>query len=184
MSETLTDRLSQRLAQLRAERGLTLDQLAGQSGVSRAALSRLEKGEVSPTAEVLGKLCAAYGMTMSRLLAMVEDGFTPLVRRDDQAVWRDGGFTRRVASPGSAALAAEMLDCRLEPGSRIVYDRPPVPGLEHHLLLISGRLQVTLDGEPHSLRPGDTLRYRLTGASVFETPKEAGANYVLVLVTP
>ncbi|APZ55057.1 helix-turn-helix domain-containing protein [Salipiger abyssi] len=184
MPETLTDRLSQRLARLRAERGLTLDQLAEQSGVSRAALSRLEKGEVSPTAEVLGKLCAAYGMTMSRLLAMVEEGFTPLLRRDDQAVWRDGGFTRRVASPGGAALAAEVLDCRLEPASRIAYDAAPVPGLEHHLLLVSGRLKVTLEGETYSLRPGDTLRYRLTGASVFETPKEKGAKYVLVLVTP
>ena len=53
MSDTLTSRLSRRLAQLRAERGLTLDQLASASGVSRAALSRLEKAEVSPTAEVL-----------------------------------------------------------------------------------------------------------------------------------
>ena len=106
MSDTLTSRLSRRLAQLRAERGLTLDQLASASGVSRAALSRLEKAEVSPTAEVLGKLCTAYGLTMSRLLAMVEDSVTPLVPRDAQAVWQDAGFTRRMVSPGSASLRA------------------------------------------------------------------------------
>ena len=36
--------------------------------VSRASLSRLENAEVSPTASVLGRLCAAYGLTMSRLM--------------------------------------------------------------------------------------------------------------------
>ncbi|KAA8609678.1 XRE family transcriptional regulator [Salipiger aestuarii] len=180
----LTDRLSDRLAQLRAGRGMTLDQLAQASGVSRAALSRLEKAEVSPTADVLGRLCTAYGMTMSRLLAMVEDGFTPHVRKADQPVWTDGGFQRRVASPGNAALAAEVIECRLEPDTRIAYDAPPVPDLEHHLMMQSGRLTVTLDGVAHSLRPGDALRYRLSGGSVFETPTEKGAKYLLVLVTP
>ncbi|MDO6586066.1 XRE family transcriptional regulator [Salipiger sp. 1_MG-2023] len=182
--EDLTHRLSARLSQLRAARGLTLDQLAEKSGVSRAALSRMEKAEVSPSAEVLGKLCSAYGMTMSRLLAMVEDGFSAHVRKADQPVWSDGGFQRRVASPGNAALAAEVLECRLEPASRIAYDAPPVADLEHHLILQSGRLTVTLDGTAHALRSGDALRYRLHGASVFETPAEKGAKYLLVLVTP
>ena len=184
MSDTITSRLARRLAQLRAERGLTLDQLASASGVSRAALSRLEKAEVSPTAEVLGKLCTAYGLTMSRLLAMVEESVTPLVPRDAQAVWQDAGFTRRVVSPGSAALAAEVLECRLEPATRIAYDAAPVPGLEHHLVLLSGRLQVTLEGQVHDLMPGDALRYRLSGGSCFETPPDEGARYMLVLVTP
>ncbi|GGG64174.1 transcriptional regulator [Salipiger pallidus] len=184
MSDAITDRLSHRLARLRADRGLTLDQLAALSGVSRAALSRLEKAEVSPTAEVLGKLCTAYGMTISRLLAMVEDGFTPLSRRDSQSVFRDTGFVRRVASPASPALAGEVLDCRLDPGMRIAYEDSPVPDLEHHLVLISGRLRVTLGQEAHDLRPGDALRYRLDGPSVFETPPDKYAQYMLFLVAP
>jgi len=83
---TLTDneteqRLAARLKQLRVEQGWSLDQLASASQVSRATLSRLENGEVSPTTSVLGKLCAAYGLAMSRLLRMVEDDFPPLLRR-------------------------------------------------------------------------------------------------------
>ncbi|APX21400.1 MAG: XRE family transcriptional regulator [Rhodobacteraceae bacterium] len=184
MTETVTTRLAQRLAQLRADRGLTLDQLAEASGVSRAALSRLEKAEVSPTAEVLGRLCRAYGMTMSRLMAMVEDGGPAHVPRTGQPVWSDEGFTRRVVSPGGAALAAEVIECRLEPGKRIAYDGPPVPGQEHHLVLISGGLRVTLDDVVHDIGPGDALRYRLTGTSSFETPATEGATYMLVLVSP
>src|SRR6185437_455408 len=100
--QTSLDRLlAQRLKSLRAERGWSLDELARRGAVSRATLSRLENAEVSPTASVLGKLCAAYGLTMSRLMHLVEDDFAPLVRRDAQPLWTDPtiGFRRRSVSP-------------------------------------------------------------------------------------
>lgn len=45
--DEIETRLAHRLASLRAERGWSLDELAQKSGVSRASLSRIEKGEVS-----------------------------------------------------------------------------------------------------------------------------------------
>lgn len=169
---------------LRTERGWALDELARRSGISRATLSRLENGEVSPTASVLGRLCGAYGLTMSRLMHMVEERFAPLVRRAEQPVWTDDsiGFRRRSVSPPAQSLAAEMLDCTLDPGARIAYELPPRIGLEHHLLLLEGRLQVTVEGRTHDLAPGDCLRYQLSGPSAFATPPEAGARYILCVL--
>jgi hypothetical protein len=71
---------------------------------------------VSPTASVLGKLCAAYGLPVSRLMHMVEDDFTPLLRRSAQPVWTDPtiGFRRRSVSPPARTLAGEVLECELE----------------------------------------------------------------------
>ena len=177
-------RIARRLKGLRAERGWSLDELAGRSRVSRATLSRLENGEVSPTASVLGRLCAAYGLTMSRLMHMVEDDFAPLVRRSAQPVWTDPktGFRRRSISPPARALAAEALEGALDPGTRITYDAPPRPGLEHHLLLLEGRLAVTVSGQTHDLQPGDCLRYQLFGPSAFATPDHSGARYILFMV--
>ncbi len=186
-STTLSARLARRLAALRAGAGLTLDQLAERSGISRAALSRFEKAETSPTAEVLGKLCLAYGLSMSRLMAMVEEGFTAHVPAADQPEWVDEatGFTRRVVSPAASGLAAEVLQCTLQPGAEISYDASPVPGLEHHLHLLGGKLRVEVEGVPHELAAGDTLRYRLEGATRFTAlSKKKPALYVLVLVTP
>ena len=179
------DRLiAQRLRGLRAERGWALDELARRSAVSRATLSRLENAEVSPTASPLGKLCAAYGLTMSRLMRMVEDDFAPLIRRDAQAVWTDPtvGFRRRSVSPPARPLAAEALECELGPGARIAYDHPPRSGLEHHLLLVEGQLAVSVDGHTYELQPGDCLRYQLSGPSAFATPDHCAAKYILFLV--
>lgn len=189
MEDTIVDmsldrRLAKRLRDLRAERRWSLEELARRSAVSRATLSRLENAEVSPTASVLGRLCAAYGLTMSRLMHMVEDDFAPLVRREAQPMWTDPetGFRRRSISPPARSLAGEALEGALGPGVRITYDAPPRPGLEHHLLLLDGRLEVTIEGRAHALRPGDCLRYQLFGPSAFATPGDSGAHYVLFVL--
>lgn len=176
--------LARRLKSLRVERAWSLDELARRSSVSRATLSRLENAEVSPTASVLGKLCSAYGLTMSRLMHMVEDDFVPLMRRDAQAVWIDPsiGFRRRQVSPPAQTLAGEVLECELAPGTRIAYEHPPRSGLEHHLFLLEGQLEVSINGQSYDLRPGDCLRYQLSGASAFVTPEGCAAKYLLFIL--
>lgn len=184
MDDLLTNRLADRLKRLRHDRDWSLDRLGAESGISRATLSRIENADVSPTTQVLGKLCAALGLTMSRLLLDIEEGFTPLVRRADQSVWIDpgSGFQRRSVSPPAAALAAEVLECTLKAGMTIEYSAPPVPGAEHHLVMLDGCLAVSVDGEKHNLGAGDSLRYQLYGPSRFETSADQPARYVLVLV--
>lgn len=176
--------IAQRLKALRAERSWSLDELAKRSNVSRATLSRLENAEVSPTASVLGKICAAYGLTMSRLMYMVEDNFVPLIRRNTQSIWTDPtiGFRRRAVSPPAHSLAAEVLECELEPGTHITYDHPPRTGLEHHLILIEGQLGVSVNGQTYDLQPGDCLRYQLFGPSAFSTPEQCAARYILFIL--
>lgn len=177
-------RIGQRVKALRDERGWTLDTLAARSGVSRATLSRLENAEVSATASVLGRLCTAFGITLSRLMLQVEENIRPKLAHADQPVWRDetAGFVRRSVSPPAQGLSGEVLECTIAKGSRIDYEQPPRPGLEHHLVLIEGSLSVTIEGAAHDLEPGDCLRYRLFGASSFTTPAHAGARYFLFMV--
>lgn len=181
---SIDQRIAQRLKDLRGERGWSLDDLAARSGVSRATLSRLENSAISPTASMLSKLCAAYGLTMSRLMHMAEGGFAPLVRRAQQALWTDAtvGFRRRAVSPPAQTLAGEVIEGELGPGARIAYGEPPRPGLEHHLLLIEGQLEITVGGQTHELKAGDCLRYQLFGPSIFATPKKASARYFIFMV--
>ncbi len=177
-------RLAERLRALRRDHGWSLDELARRSSVSRATLSRLENAEVSATAVVLGRLAAAFETTPSRLLQSVEDVFAPVVRVAEQPLWTDAesGLRRRSVSPPARPLAAELVECELPAGAEIAYERPPRVGLEHHVLVVQGLLQVVVDGEHHDLAPGDCLRYRLTGPSVFATPAASGARYFLVIV--
>jgi len=174
--------LAEHLRRLRTERALTLHDLATKSGVSRASLSRVENGEVSPTAETLGRLASALELPISQLLSPMEPDFPPFIPRDEQSVWedRENGFSRRNLSPPSGRLKLEMIECSLKPHQCITYDRPAIPGHEHHLVLLSGTLGLTADGVRHDLSAGDCLRYRLRGASTFETTAEL-ARYIIAL---
>jgi len=186
MRDTLDARLASRVAELRVARGWSLDDLAGHTGVSRSTLSRLERGEISPTAALLGKLCTAYGWTMSRLLAEVEAEPPAVVRHADQALWRDPstGFTRRSVSPPHAGLRGEVIEGVLEPGADISYDAPPVAGLEQHVWVLTGRLELTDDQTPHRLDAGDCLRFRLWGATRFVNPGPDPVRYAVFVVLP
>jgi transcriptional regulator with XRE-family HTH domain len=183
MEFDIDHRLAAHIHDLRIERSWSLDDLASASGLSRATLSRIENVQVSPTASVLGKLCAAFGVTMSRLLALAEQPAEGVTRRAEQTVWSDPdhGFVRWSVSPSGQGFDCELVDCQLQPDTHIPYDRPARPGLEHHLYLLEGRLAVTVDGRRHNLETGDSLRYRLFGASVFDTPPDTGARYVLAV---
>lgn len=174
--------IAERLKRLRQEKGWSLDELSERSGISRASLSRIEKAEVSPTAQVLNKLCAAHNIPLSRLLHMVEESFEAKFELHEQPVWQDEalGFSRRSVSPPAVPLAGEVIEGTLKPGACINYNDTPRPGLEHHLVMLDGMLEITVAGDSYVLKAGDCFRYQLHGASCFSSPK--GARYLLFLV--
>ncbi|SHH66359.1 transcriptional regulator, XRE family with cupin sensor [Streptomyces sp. 3214.6] len=179
-------RLGARLAELRAERGWSLGELAERSGVSRSTLSRAERAETSPTASLLNRLCGVYGRTMSQLLSEIEAEPALLVRAADQQVWQDrtSGFVRRSVSPPHTGLRGELVEGRLRPGADIAYDRPPVPGLEQHIWVLEGALDVTAQDVEHHLDAGDCLRLRVWGPTRFRCSGSDGVRYVLAVVLP
>jgi transcriptional regulator with XRE-family HTH domain len=185
-TDPIDARLASRLAALRQEQSWSLDELATRSGISRATLSRMERGETSPTAALLGRLCSTYGRPMSRLLAEIEADPPQLLQRAEQKLWIDPetGFRRLGVSPPAHGYAAELIEGELPPGASIAYQSPPISGLEHHLVMLAGRLELTIDGTAYRLEPGDCLRYRLLGASAFRAPGPDSARYLLAISRP
>ena len=183
--ELIERRISQRLAALRAEHGWTLDQLSERTGMSRATLSRLERGELSPTATMLNTLCAQYGWTASRLMAEAETGPPTLVRAAEQVSWQDPEtkYVRRAVSPPHAHLKGELVEVRLPAGAVVSYDISPLPGLEHHLWMLEGALSLEVEDSVFRLTKGDCVRYVLSGPSRFTCGKRA-ARYVIAMVRP
>src|SRR3954466_1826996 len=100
-SEPVDIRLRRNLRQLRHERGFTLDALSDRSLVSRAMISKIERGAAIPTATVLGKLAAALEVGLSQLVGDARPRQPTLLPAIEQAVYRDpeSGLERRSLSP-------------------------------------------------------------------------------------
>ena len=135
---------------------------------------------------MLSTLCAQYGWTISRLMAEAENGPPAVVRAPEQVTWKDPetGYVRRIVSPPNPHLKGELVEVSLPVGAVIVYDVSPLPGLEHHLWMLDGALDLEIHGTAYRLDKGDCIRYVLSGASRFECHGRRPARYVISLVHP
>ncbi len=70
---SLGDGLGQRAKALRTSRNLTLDALSRKCGVSRASLSKIERGEMSPTYETLRKLANGLEVALTTLVVEIDE---------------------------------------------------------------------------------------------------------------
>lgn len=103
---------------LRAEGGLTLEQLADQAGIHRTSIGLLERGERAPSVAMASKIAAALGYPLSELLAKAEliaDGklsekdafFEEKARQVDPAMLRNADtFEQYTGMPAHALLEA------------------------------------------------------------------------------
>lgn len=179
-------RLSARLRGLRAERGLTLDGLAGRSGVSRAMISLIERGESSPTASVLHRLATGLGTTLSSLFDEEErSGASPLARRADQIAWRDPetGYVRRNLSPPGFSSPIELVEVVLPAGARVAYDTARPGGFGQQIWALEGEFEFTVGEEVHRLAEGDCLAVLVDRPTVFRNPTGQPARYLVALAT-
>lgn len=186
MLEDIDTRLAGRLLEARQARGLTLDQLATASGVSRAMISRIERGDSSPTAALLGKLCAGLGITMSSLFAALEGAPSPLIRRADQPEWRDPetGYVRRNVAPPGTGTAQEIVHVRLPIGAKVAYPGASYAGVDHHLLVLAGTLEFGNGDQVFRLEEGDCLRVPKPADSWYRNPGRRVAEYLVLLIRP
>lgn len=176
-------RLGERLKAARQRHGLTLDDLARRAGVSRAMISRIERGESSPTATVLVRLGSGLGLSLSALLE--EDAGTgPLARRAEQPAWRDpaSGYLRRNVSPRGTGSGFEIVEVELPAGAEVRLDSATgAPSLDQQIWVLGGRLDLTVEGIRRELAEGDCLQMHLRGPITYHNPGAAPVRYAVIL---
>jgi len=198
---SLNRRIAARVKELRAARGLSLDALAGQSGVSRSMISLIERGESSPTAVVLEKLSAALGVTLASLFdasasapaadlprrsakAAKADG--AVARRRDQLQWQDpaSGYRRRNVSPPDIPQPMQIVEVEFPAGGRIAFETGARDVRVHQQVwVLEGAIDITLGSERHRLRQGDCLAMELDRPTMFHNPTRKPARYAVVMAS-
>jgi transcriptional regulator with XRE-family HTH domain len=182
--------LANRLRAERVAREWTLADLAARSGVSRAMLSKIERGEASPTASLLGRLSSAFGLTMSQLFAQLEEQPGGLVTRADrQPIWRDPetGFIRRSLSPPLSPMMGgsplELVWGELPPGARITYPASSYAFLaDQQLVVVAGELSIIQGETVDTLGAGDCLRFGPARETTFHNSGAARCRYVVAVL--
>jgi transcriptional regulator with XRE-family HTH domain len=183
--DTVNERIAANVRALRAGRGLSLEALAAACGVSRSALSLIERAESSPTAVVLDRIAAGLGVPLGSLFDGAPDAAeaTPLARRAEQSVWRDpsSGYVRRSVSPSGEASPIQIVEVTFPAGARVAFETGGRDRVVHQQLwVLAGTVDFTIGDETHRLHAGDCFAVRLDRPTMFHNPTAKAARYAVV----
>lgn len=183
---SLNDRIAQRVRELRAARGLSLDALATHCGVSRSMISLIERGESSPTAVLLEKLATGLGVSLAALFDAPAPVADPVARAADQLQWRDphSGYLRRNVSPSGFASPIQVVEVLFPPKARVAYEtaaREPV--IHQQVWVLDGVIELTLGDACHKLATGDCLAMVLDRPMSYYNPSRKTTRYAVVIAT-
>lgn len=171
-----------RVREERMRRGLTLDQLATQAGVSRAMISKIERGESSPTAVLLSRIGDAMGLSMSALMREPRSAPTAIQRVQEQQQWTDPatGYVRRLLSPPGDAAEVEIVAVELPPGQTVSFAASATLHSDDQILLLEGQLTLTSGATVYELQPGDCARVSTHEEQSFGNGGTAAARYLVI----
>jgi transcriptional regulator with XRE-family HTH domain len=175
-------RISENLRTRREALGLSLAQLAGRSGVSKAMIAKVEAGQSSPTAGLLGRLCSGLGVTLSSLMASAETAEMAVFPVGAQVKWRDPETTleRTVVAPVSPPHSVEIARLKLPAGVAVGYPVVPSRFLRQHIVMLSGTLTFSIGGESHTMAAGDCLFAVIDRPTRLEAGNAGPAEYLVI----
>jgi transcriptional regulator with XRE-family HTH domain len=184
--DTLVDdagaRIARRLRLERDARGWSQADLAERAGVSKAAISKIEREEASPTAVILVRLAGAFDLTLAGLLVRAEREGERVSRSADQPLWRDpetGYLRRQVFSRPDHPL--EIVQVEMPAGRRVTLPASSYVHIRQAIWVRAGELVIVEGGERHRLKAGDCLGFGPPSEVTLANEAAAPCVYVVVL---
>lgn len=155
----MAKRVAVNLHEMRTARGLSLDQLAVASGVSRAALSQIETQRTNPSLGVLWKIAVGLGVHFAELIGVTSQSVTVLRRQEAQTLRSsDGVMESRPLSPAGASPWTEAYELRLSSKGRHFSD-PHATGTRELVVVLTGQLRMRVGDDVHDLAAGDAISF-------------------------
>lgn len=175
-------RLAENLRRLRQQRELTLDALALRSGVSRAMISKIERGAAVPTTTVLGKLAAGLEVSLSQMVGEQQVLEPVLLPPEAQAAYCDPktGFVRRSLSPLLPDRRVDFAFNSLPAGEAAVF-APHKRGVEEYLFVSRGEVVVVVAGERFVVGQGSSLFYHGHVVHEYRNESSETAEFFVVI---
>lgn len=186
----INERIGRQLYQLRDERGISPDELADRSGVSRAMIYRIESGQASPTAVMLNKLATGLGVLLPTLLGPGDyreprlNLRHPVASRKAQSTWEDpdSGYSRRTLTPSTADAPLQLSEIHFPAGARVTFENAFGEAKVHQQIwMLEGQMDIRLGEEIAHLKSGDCMAMTLEAPITFHNPGAKDARYLVAI---
>lgn len=153
--------ISMTLKELRRQNGWSLDKAAEQTGVSKAMLGQIERGESSPTIATLWKIASGFNTSFSSFIEDIHSELQKPVQRSRKAQrLHPADKTIRVKSlfPFDKQLSFEIFVIELLPTCEHL-SPPHQPGVIEHVVVAQGKMEILINGKWQILTKGEGIRF-------------------------
>ncbi len=176
--------IGKELKRIRVSQGMTLEELSNKCGYSKALISRVETGSVSPSLTSLMKMVSSLGLQLHDLFTSIEQGQASVVRKGDAVKF----FTEGEAS--NEFLAKNIVTKKMEPikitapGGYNTGDEPLSHYGEQFLFVLSGKVEITAGDQSYKLGAGDSVYLAAGTPYKWRNPSKEDAELISVITPP
>jgi transcriptional regulator with XRE-family HTH domain len=175
--------LGEKLKKLRLEKKMTLQDVADQTGYSKALISRIENDSVSPSVGSLMKVSAALQIKLHELFASIEGSKISVVKKGgrESFLTRDGIKIENLCFlSGGRKMDAVIKTFDSGAATERVAEEKAA---EEWWYVLKGKLAVSFDERTAQLNEGDSLYVVSANIRKWRNPGK-GKTSALVVTTP
>lgn len=154
------------LRQLRARRHLSLAQVAEAVGISVGFLSALERSQMSGSVGTLRKLARFYKTNILDFFDVNGTGGRRVRPTERKVLEAGAGVRMELLAWGNTVMEPHLFRIAPEAGSGDPYTHEG----EEFIYVLSGDLEITLHGEVHLLKPGDSFYFESSTPHRWKNP--------------
>lgn len=165
------------IRKVRMERGLSLDETARITGVSKAMLGQIERGESSPTVSTLWKIATGLRISFSALLGSGSTTYAPVSIDSIQPMQEENGAMLLYdVFPFDPAAGFEIFTIQLRPGCR--YTSPSHSTVaEEYVIVTEGSLELTIGLQIFTLNKGMAIKFKGDEPHTYANPRQDMATF-------
>ena len=171
-----------RVRSLRRERGLTIEQLAAATGLTKGFISQLERDRTAPSLSSIARICDALGVRLSHIFE--HDPEPALIRRGERPAADTRFPTQNYLLSSHEEARFQAIESEIAPGAGAGNELSSLPGEVEFVYVLAGTLELKISKETHLLEAGDALTYQLTKPHTWRNPSQTETLRVLWVSVP
>ena len=176
--------IGQRLKAIRTSKGLSLEETAKRTGVSKPMLGQIERGRSIPTVTTLWKIATGLKTPLSAFLEEPQPEYAVVARNQPEAIFEEDGQMRAYPMFGYDPIRnVEIFYIEFDGGCRHESEQHDA-GVEEYLFVLTGTLHLALLKQELTLEQGQAIRFRADVPHVYQNPGQTLCSVYNIIFYP
>lgn len=181
--EFIQEVIASNLAEIRKKRGLSLDNVAELTGVSKAMLGQIENGKSNPTVTTLWKIANGLHVSFS---AFLKENEKPQIEKINinqlgPMIDNNGNFLVYSIFPFNPEKKFEIFTVELKPGFSHTSEKHIG---EEYVLIQRGVLTLEVQGEKQVLNPDEAIKFNANTEHIYINASDELVRFYNIIFYP